>query len=712
MSRLTSNEDDRILLADPDDAWQESEHEQPRMFSGSARNYYYMGEGRIIPDRLLSTFAAMDQEQLSELELQPMKSKEQSQQHDYPDLPQGFSPSTGQHGFGGLFQPLPAETIRLLDIAPGCEGPISYRFFISSVSECAFKYEAISGSFASSQSERLYCNGIGINCNAEIVSLLYRLRLPDRSRLLWLPSLCINLEDLNERNYHVQRRQSIFQHTHKVIIWLGHGTGTEPDAQVASLCKDINSRRSSQLHETSPLTIPEAWSHAVRFFGRGWFARMWSLQEASVARSIVVLLGDNQISWDCIGLAAAILRENFGRIQPSETSVQNEGRRPITTTGILNAYLIYRISLCQKYFDPVKLTFHQLLILTRGFWCKFEQDKVYALLGVQTKDTASSNIVPDYTRSASQVNQDVAIAVLHTSDSLDILSQVQLEHSCRDTMPATAARRELMLDGPSWIPRWQTNITERICPLQTSAGFSAAAAASPTVQISPNHLKLAVGGVIVDTISDSRELRVFNTFWRGQDNNISNVWGGSELESFAGVLDAVALTKKELESLALTLTCGKRWDGFPVSDLEGHVADYARCLIRDGLRWSLNWLREIKGEMNLPRDGRATPINLEVLMQLSLKGRADRFLDAARTAGAGRARFTTQAGFWGIGPGPTTEGDLLCVIHGAGVPFVIRPLASGEYHLVGECYVSDIMHGEILDKGTKTPRGETWVTLV
>ncbi|KAF5010964.1 hypothetical protein FDECE_2927 [Fusarium decemcellulare] len=673
----------------------------------------------------------MDQEQLSELELQPMKSKEESQQHEYPDLPQGFSPSAGQHGFAGFFEPLPAEAIRLLEIAPGCEGPISCRFFISSVSECAFKFEAISGSFASSQSERLYCNGIGINCNADIVSLLYRLRLPDRSRLLWLPSLCINLEDLNERNYHVQQAQSIFQHAHKVIIWLGHSTGTEPDAQAASLCKivntwrrkrcfddffekakPINSRRGLALHETSPLTIPEAWSHAVRFFGRGWFARMWSLQEACVARSTVVLLGDNQISWDCIGLAAAILRENFGRIQPSETLAQSEGKRPTITTGILNAYLMYRISLCQQYFDPIKLTFHQLLILTRGFRCKIEQDKVYALLGVPTRDTVTSNIVPDYTRPASQVNQDVAIAILHTSDTLDILSQVQLEHSCRHTMPATTARRELMLDGPSWIPRWQTNIAERICPLQISAGFSAAAAVSPAVQISPDHLKLAARGVIVDTISSSRELRVFNTFWRGQDGNTSNTWRGSEPESFAAVLDAVTLAKKELESLALTLTCGKRWDGLPVSNLEGHVADFARCLIRDGLRWSLNWLREIKEEMNLPRDGRATPINLEALTQLSLKGRADRFLDAARTAGAERARFTTQAGFWGIGPGPTMEGDLLCVIHGAGVPFVIRPLASGEYHLVGECYVSNIMHGEILDRGANNPPGETWITLV
>ncbi|KAJ4246511.1 hypothetical protein NW762_013451 [Fusarium torreyae] len=374
---------------------------------------------------------------------------------------------------------------------------------------------------------------------------------------------------------------------------------------------------------------------------------------------------------------------------------------------------MYRISLCQQYFDPLELTFHQLLMLTRGFRCKFDQDKIYALLGVPTKDTTSSTILPDYTKSASEVNRDVAIAILRSeTDSLDILSQVQLEHDCQNMMPGAMTYRNLMLDGPSWIPRWQANIHEPICPLQRSIGFSAATTVSPTVQVSPDNSKLAVGGVIVDTISNSREFRVFNTFWRGQDGNTSNSWRGSAPESLGAMLDAAALTKKDLESLALTLTCGKRWDGFAVSDLEGHVADYARCLIRDGLRWSLNWLREIKEGMNLSREAREVTITLETLTQLSLKGRADRFLDAARTSGAGRARFTTKSGFWGIGPGSTMEDDLLCVFYGASVPFIIRPLPAGEYHLVGECYIDNLMHGEVLDRGNNSRLRETWIILV
>ncbi|KAH7141613.1 heterokaryon incompatibility protein-domain-containing protein [Dactylonectria macrodidyma] len=720
---------------------------------GSARNYYFKAEGRMIHERLLSTLSVIDQEQLSGMEHQPTNNTEpgaEPQEYRYPDLPQGFARSSGlqrssQHVFGG-FEPLAAGSLRLLEISPGREGPISCQFFISKIPDCMFKYEVISYSSQDDATspaprfESLYCNGLEIRCSANIASLLHRLRLLDRPRLVWLAPLCINLDDLNERNYHVQLARPIFQHAYHVIVWLGPGADTESDAQVVSLCKivntwrrkrhfqecykeakSINCRIHAPLQESREMTLPEAWSHAIRFFTRAWFRSVWSLQEASVPRSTVVVLGDSQISWDCIGLAAAILRENFGRVQSSQISDQSDGKRPIVTPGILNAYLVYRVSLSQQYFDPLKLTFHQLLTLTRGFRCKFEHDKIYALLGVPTKDTISSNIVPDYAKPASQVNRDLAILMLRTSNSLDILSQVQIDHSCRYMLPGTLAHRNLILDGPSWVPQWQTNITEPICPLQRCAGFSAATAASPTVQISDDNSKLATLGVIVDTISHPSELRVYNTFWRGQDDSRSNVWGASRPasrpDSFETVLDAAALTMDELEMLALTLTCGKRWDGFPVSNVEGHIADYARCLIRDGLRWSLNWLQEARKQcdINPATDGQNKSITFESLMELSSKGRADRLLDAAGTAGAGRARFVTRLGLLGIGPGATMGGDLLCVIRGAEVPFVVRPLASGGHHLVGECYVNKIMHGEIpesFEKGTNGRLQETWITLV
>jgi hypothetical protein len=53
----------------------------------------------------------------------------------------------------------------------------------------------------------------------------------------------------------------------------------------------------------------------------------------------------------------------------------------------------------------------------------------------------------------------------------------------------------------------------------------------------------------------------------------------------------------------------------------------------------------------------------------------------------------------GTGPEGLCVGDIVCVLFGGDVPFILRPSAQGNYQLIGECYVSGIMRGEALDMG-------------
>lgn len=61
----------------------------------------------------------------------------------------------------------------------------------------------------------------------------------------------------------------------------------------------------------------------------------------------------------------------------------------------------------------------------------------------------------------------------------------------------------------------------------------------------------------------------------------------------------------------------------------------------------------------------------------------------------GRVLFTTTNGHIGLAPHGTKEGDLVFVILGADVPFVLRPYDDG-CELIGEAYVQGIMDGEAL----------------
>jgi hypothetical protein len=64
----------------------------------------------------------------------------------------------------------------------------------------------------------------------------------------------------------------------------------------------------------------------------------------------------------------------------------------------------------------------------------------------------------------------------------------------------------------------------------------------------------------------------------------------------------------------------------------------------------------------------------------------------------GRKLFRTKRnGFLGTGPQSLEIGDLVCVLAGGTVPYLIRPVNDAEgsrFRFVGEAYVHGIMHGE------------------
>jgi hypothetical protein len=49
------------------------------------------------------------------------------------------------------------------------------------------------------------------------------------------------------------------------------------------------------------------------------------------------------------------------------------------------------------------------------------------------------------------------------------------------------------------------------------------------------------------------------------------------------------------------------------------------------------------------------------------------------------------------------EGDVICVLYGGTVPFMLRPKEKemGGYYVVGEAYVDGIMDGEYMDTNPK-----------
>lgn len=230
---------------------------------------------------------------------------------------------------------------------------------------------------------------------------------------------------------------------------------------------------------------------------------------------------------------------------------------------------------------------------------------------------------------------------------------------------------------------------------------------------------MACNGILVDEVSSQSTLTSFY-FWRGSDQHgsqttfqytnteYSRMLRNAQPRTLASELSASGITTQDLRDLALTLTCGKDWDGCPVSDIQRHIADYAHCLLLEGLWWSLSLMGSIKKRRgaDLSQKSQAGILTVADIERLSSGGHADRLLGCFASVGKRRSYFVTNRGHSGLRPDAMVDGDQLCSLHGAMVPFILRKRTDGTYQLVSECYVLEMMQGELQKSLIQKSRGK------
>lgn len=96
------------------------------------------------------------------------------------------------------------------------------------------------------------------------------------------------------------------------------------------------------------------------------------------------------------------------------------------------------------------------------------------------------------------------------------------------------------------------------------------------------------------------------------------------------------------------------------------------------------------------------------LRQLAQTGQPSRFRETAIPLCERRRLFLTLNGLLGIGPDTVREGDVVAVLSGGEVPFILRPTNNrasavdgiDRYLLVGECFIEGLMNGEAVHTAT------------
>lgn len=197
-----------------------------------------------------------------------------------------------------LSKPLDREDLfRLLELQPGHGGmPLTVRLLTSSVG--VSEYEAVSyvwGDATKTVKIRVITDNGGkvvkmpitVNCHAA----LYAIRKKDRTRILWIDSICINQNRVSERNHQLTLMSRIYREASQVLVYLGDSGDNS----------DIVMDWFVELDQPSDEECPPAENKMIEaLFQRAWFHRIWVLQEITLARQAIVICGDRQVSWDVL----------------------------------------------------------------------------------------------------------------------------------------------------------------------------------------------------------------------------------------------------------------------------------------------------------------------------------------------------------------------------------------------------------------------------
>ncbi|KAK4446497.1 heterokaryon incompatibility protein-domain-containing protein [Podospora aff. communis PSN243] len=625
-----------------------------------------------------------------------------------------------------LYQPIShPQSFRILEILPARKSSSQLRCRLKTVTLGGGDgpYSALSYTWGDTEPRhKVICNRCALEITPNLHGALLRLRHRTRTVTIWADQICINQKDVAERSQQVQLMRDIYSQAEEVLVWLGGDDAAEDETwkgshislemavQRIKLLSEEHVREHYGLlqlthydyytcepkygwttegftgeyyhwHKENRMGAAEspAWDVLRFFFSRPWFSRIWVIQELAVSRSVKLLLGSHELSWEDVENAAnyADIHE-YGEMLNTALACGVHLHRLLEAAAIPTRTCLSVASIRKKVQrDPQSLRNNllDLLELTRSSQATDPRDRIIALLGL----CSGIDITPDYTIPAETLFHTTTIQLIRTTQTLDALSQV-----FHTSSPSTSTL-------PSWVP----NFTDSSRPpslLSPRSHASPSPTPSPTIPISfPTPLTLHLPTVYplapITSLSDPLTPSHFDI----QNHPLSTSLF-TTFTSLARPLKRYRNGDTVIKAFFHCLVAGyiefAPWA--PVQSPEVMHHDYTHFYLR--------LMHKITGVGMVPWNNRSSETYARAAR---LKTRGRRVLLTGEVP-LGRAKEEeSTAGrsgrLLGLGPGVAEVGDWVVVVEGGRVPFVVRKVEGEEerWRLVGECYVHGMMDGEV-----------------
>ncbi|RDW72876.1 hypothetical protein BP6252_06783 [Coleophoma cylindrospora] len=634
------------------------------------------------------------------------------------------------------YEPLLDGQIRLLEVHGQTIRTVEHVFLADNPS-----YEALSYCWGDPRpTEKLsYGDGKYIevtkNLQAALINLA-RTEIPHdaQRRLVWADAICINQQDIEEKNVQVGMMREIYRNAQAVQIWVGEEE--EDDDKGFDLLRRLlhvsSSRTTSQhTHSISYMTprtratflgLGNTWKDAfyvesgivalLKMVDRPWFRRIWIVQEVGVARKAWLNCGKLSIEW-----------EDF--IQAIRYSIDVRVR-PLEGYGREMALKIAQTRDTRRGFQLSQTTENQgenlLSLLSRfhDFEATNPLDMIYALLGLTSNSTGITpsdiRVKIDYGLKKDEVYTHVARTILSKTGNLDILSACHLVPNERNGWGSS-------INQPSWVPDWSSSGKHVSLRLQGSwredyFDFVASGSHTQCVPKFPDNRTLCLNGILFDKVTavslpaetrrappdETPGIVVIFTDWFKEMYRTHLMFRSIDRMFNFGRHKAKYVTGESMFDVYWqTRICGCYGpEGYDV------LYDYFHDKAKEG-----NW-RHFPPPL-IPRNfapglwifSLAYIVNLIWLLVKGLFGvkrkpaEVDTLLSGKQEHMAyGLWKFIkTEKGYLGLAPASTQLGDWIGIFEGGKVPLVLRKTEDAQsWYMIGESYVHGIMKGEAFDE--------------
>ena len=218
---------------------------------------------------------------------------------------------------------------------------------------------------------------------------------PIKQFLIWVDFLCINQDDVAERNFQIQIMDQIFTAAQGVFGWLGDPNPDSEDAMSlltnALLAEDFPAGPKEEYKGDRRKEIDGALSTLVSF---EYWKRVWIIQEVALSSKFWMCSGQQMISWDDYSTLFS-KRESGSPELPA--AIDTEERKVAMTKA--------RVFRTMKRRAVHKASLLDLVAMTTGYECTDPRDRVYGLLGL-VKSADREKLEVDYRKPWLQVFTD------------------------------------------------------------------------------------------------------------------------------------------------------------------------------------------------------------------------------------------------------------------------------------------------------------------